>query len=611
MSIQPNFDNAKPADPSLPPIVLRFQGLHPNNLGRFDMHDHRTGGDLSHVDLEVSGLNEVLHCEPKWQETIKAEIAAAKRNNFLEREKALRKKGRRAERDALIVEGESDPWRRCNGGGPLREGILTVNKQWLGGTGQAEWDAAKVEQFKQAAMDFLRKHFPDGQLRYANAHHDEEAFHIHFVIAVWTEKVTANRGRQVLLQASTNPLLKNYEHAQDLAGEAFAPLNIARGERRAEVRRAAKAAGEEIPKKRRHIPPSEWRAAQQAVGYSNAKESIDEAKVQAKVMVDEGRVAGQIAIRKSRKRAIKEARRRNEAATRAVATAERQRQKEERSAELARQERAEAETAILSITGRAGNMMQAAEAAVVTLQQVKTEAVVEVEKLQGVKAEVEDAEASLATVRADVAHASTARDQVAVDLEAQGQALERLKASTEKEVKARNEASGQVQSLKEARDAEAQALNKGKRERKNVSVELADLVGKVAKAAEELSIAEAMMRALGDAIDILGTSVLHWMRAPKPSDERLAWGANAPKTKEERAEILARIRPAIPKLGIFAKAINSAVDSILLKERQVLAADAAYVLNLREAWEDDQQAELTRIKAEHSEPDTSSDGPER
>lgn len=611
MSIQPNFDNVQPVDQSLPPIVLRFQALHPNNLGRFEMHDHRTGGDLSHVDLEVSELNEVLHCEPKWQQTLKAEIAAAKRNNFLEREKALRKKGRKAERDALIAEGQSDPWRRCSGGGPLREGILTVNKQWLGGTGQAEWDAAKVEQFKQTAMDFLRKHFPDGQLRYANAHHDEEAFHIHFVIAVWTEKVTANRGRQVLLQASTNPLLKNYEHAQDLAGEAFAPLNIARGERRAEVRRAAKAAGEDIPKKRRHIPPSEWRAAQQAMGYSNAKESIVEAKVQAKVMADEGRVAGQMAIRKSRKRAIKEARRRNEVATRAVATAERQRQKEEQSAVVARQERTAAETALISIAGKAGNMMQAAEAAVVTLQQVKTETVVEVEKLQGVKAEIEDAEASLATVRADVAHASTARDQVAADLEAQGQALERSKASTEKEVKARNEASGQVQSLKEARDAEAQALNKDKRERKNVSVELADLVGKVAKAAEELSIAEAMMRALGDAIDMLGTSVLHWMRAPKPSDERLAWGANAPKTKEERGEILARIRPAFPKLGVLAKAINSAVDGILLRERQALASDAAYVLNLREAWEADEQAELTRITAEHSEPDTSSDGPDR
>lgn len=611
MSIQPNFDNVQPVEPSLPPIVLRFQGLHPNNLGRFEMHDHRTGGDLSHVDLEVSELNEVLHCEPKWQETLKAEIAAAKRNNFLEREKALRKKGRKAERDALIVEGQSDPWRQCSGGGPLREGILTVNKQWLGGTGQAEWDAAKVEQFKQTAMDFLWKHFPDGQLRYANAHHDEEAFHIHFVIAVWTEKVTANRGRQVLLQASTNPLLKNYEHAQDLAGEAFAPLNIARGERRAEVRRAAKAAGEDIPKKRRHIPPSEWRAAQQAMGYSNAKEAIVEAKVQAKVMADEGRVAGQMAIRKSRKRAIKEARRKNEAATRAVATAERERQKEERGAQAARRERAEAETALLSITGRAGNMIQAVEAAVVTLQQVKTETVVEVEKLQGVRAEVGDAEASLTRLLADVSAASTARDQVAENLRVQRQALDRFRAATDKEINSRNEVSGQIQSLKAARSAEEQALSKVKRERKNVSIELAGLVGKVAKAAEELSIAEAMMRALGDAIDMLGTSVLHWMRAPKPSDERLAWGANAPKTKEERAEILARIRPAIPKLGIFAKDINSAVDSIVLKERQVLAADAAYVLNLREAWEDDQQAELTRIKAEHSEPDTRSDGPER
>ncbi len=259
MSVHSKFDNPQPVNTPKPPIVLRLQGLHPDNLGRFDMHDHRNGGDLSHVDLDASELNEVLHCEPKWQETIKAEAASARRNNFRERMEALRKKGRKAEREALIVEGESDPWRRCSGG-PLREGILTVNKEWFGGTGQAEWDAEKVAAFKQTAMEFLLKHFPDGQLRYANAHHDEEAFHIHFVAVVWTEKVTANRGRQVLLQASLNPLLKNYEHAQDLAGEAFAPLGIARGERRAEARRVAKEAGEDVPQKRRHIPPSEWRA---------------------------------------------------------------------------------------------------------------------------------------------------------------------------------------------------------------------------------------------------------------------------------------------------------------------------------------------------------------
>lgn len=78
MSVHSKFDNPQPVSAPKPPIVLRFQGLHPDSLGCFDMHDHRTGGDLSHVDLEVSELNEVLHCEPKWQETIKAEVAAAK-----------------------------------------------------------------------------------------------------------------------------------------------------------------------------------------------------------------------------------------------------------------------------------------------------------------------------------------------------------------------------------------------------------------------------------------------------------------------------------------------------------------------------------------------------
>ncbi len=38
----------------------------------------------------------------------------------------------------------------------------------FGGTGQAEWDAEKVAAFKQTEMDFLLRHFPEGQLHYAN-----------------------------------------------------------------------------------------------------------------------------------------------------------------------------------------------------------------------------------------------------------------------------------------------------------------------------------------------------------------------------------------------------------------------------------------------------------
>lgn len=109
-------------------------------------------------------------------------------------------------------------------------------------------------------MDFLQENFPDGQLRYASGHADEEAFHIHFVVAVWREKVSKHSGRQLLLQASANPLIARYETAQDLAGEAFAPLGITRGERRAEAARAAKAAGQQLPEKRAHVPPSQWRA---------------------------------------------------------------------------------------------------------------------------------------------------------------------------------------------------------------------------------------------------------------------------------------------------------------------------------------------------------------
>ncbi|WP_158270838.1 hypothetical protein [Thalassorhabdomicrobium marinisediminis] len=46
--------------PAKVPIVLRFEGLHPRDLGRFDMRDRPNVGDLSHFDREASRLNEKL-----------------------------------------------------------------------------------------------------------------------------------------------------------------------------------------------------------------------------------------------------------------------------------------------------------------------------------------------------------------------------------------------------------------------------------------------------------------------------------------------------------------------------------------------------------------------
>ncbi|MFC5738822.1 plasmid recombination protein [Sinirhodobacter huangdaonensis] len=350
MSVQPTFADAEPVVVALQhPIVLRFQGLVPRNLWRFVMHDKRRGGDLSHVDPDLTRQNEVLLGDEDWVPRLRAEIAEAQRSNLEEHLAALRSKSRQKEADQVEERGLVDPWRACDHG-PLREGILTVNKLWFGGTAQGRWDPEKVDQFRARAMDFLQEHFPDGQLRYASGHVDEEAYHIHFVVAVWTEKQSANRGRQFLLQPSLNPLIARYESAQDIAGAAFADLGLARGEKRAEAIRKAKAAGEAVPKRRRHIPPSVHRKmelleahvkagrarrraevtaeavihtaqataatieqrAREIENRANVRAEISrlDAKADAAAIVDEAHALGAQVVRKSRKQALRDAQRR-------------------------------------------------------------------------------------------------------------------------------------------------------------------------------------------------------------------------------------------------------------------------------------------------------------
>ncbi|MDB6455205.1 hypothetical protein [Falsirhodobacter sp. 20TX0035] len=111
--------------PEPPPVVLRFDGLHPGDLGRVRMHDKRTGGDLSHVDPKKTGENRVEFGAAGWIETLRFEIARASRSNFENHIVALDKKSRKKEILAVKDAGLQDPWRRCKHG-PLREGILTV-----------------------------------------------------------------------------------------------------------------------------------------------------------------------------------------------------------------------------------------------------------------------------------------------------------------------------------------------------------------------------------------------------------------------------------------------------------------------------------------------------
>jgi len=331
MTVHPSFEKPQPVLLNAAPIVLRFKGLHPGDLGKFRMHDRRAGGNLAHVDRATSNRNRIEFGAPDWVSDLRLEIAQAQRSNLDQELKALRAKHRMKEASAREQRGHCDPWRHSKEG-PLREGILTVNKAWFGGTGIGAWDEARVEAFLAAALDFLKLHFPGGQLRFVGSHSDEEAFHLHFVVAIWHARQTANRGRQVTLQPSANPLIANYEHAQDLAGAHFARIGLERGERRAEARREASAAGQEPPAPRRHVPPSEWRKAEIRRGKERAAALEERAEVAAQSVIEGARSAASTALRKSRKRAIKEARRRKDAAERAAMRAEARRRVEEEAA---------------------------------------------------------------------------------------------------------------------------------------------------------------------------------------------------------------------------------------------------------------------------------------
>ena len=345
MSVHPRFDNPKPvARLETAPIVLRFASMFPRDLKRREMHDKRTGGDLSHIRMDLSHLNTQPVGGPDWIERLHGEIMAAMEHNFEEEIAARERKGRFLEAERLRERGPVDPWKSTRGG-PLREGIITVNKLWFGGTGHEHWDPDRVEAFKQRAMEFLLEHFPDGQLREVNIDEDEEALHIHFAVAVWVEKVSQNRGTQWLLQPSANPLLANYEYAQDLAGEAFVDLGIHRGERRAEAARHALAAGVEMPEPRRHVPPSQWRREQRRLALEDRDRIREAARAEAAATVVDGVALAKSAVKKSRKRSIADARARKAETDRQVASADRDRARAVAQAEVARRAKEEAEAA--------------------------------------------------------------------------------------------------------------------------------------------------------------------------------------------------------------------------------------------------------------------------
>ncbi|WP_099824091.1 plasmid recombination protein [Oceaniglobus indicus] len=243
------------------PVVLRFEGMNPSDIGGYEAHRYRKGGDLGHIDRNKPAPRR-LHGNSTWAQEAVAEIELMKVETFAAELEDLDRRNRRKDLAKRRIEGPRDPW-RASRHGPMRELILTANKEWFEQTesSDVEFSNAQEDRFEERAMEWLLENFGD-DLIHARADTDEQAYHIHAVIM---PRATAKKyGTECrVLQPSIHPLIKDYEAAQDSVGEWFSEIGLVRGERRKQAIRDALNDGRTPPINPRHVRPAEWRAKEE------------------------------------------------------------------------------------------------------------------------------------------------------------------------------------------------------------------------------------------------------------------------------------------------------------------------------------------------------------
>ncbi|WP_278921638.1 plasmid recombination protein [Pseudophaeobacter profundi] len=243
------------------PIVLRFAGMDPTDIGGYEAHRYRKNGDLGHIDRNKPEPRRLLGTKT-WAEEALAEINLIKMETFAAELTELDRRKRRKDLTKRRIEGPRDPW-RASRHGPLREVILTANKDWFEETEDNSqlFSTVREKQFEERAIAWLKENFGDDVI-HARADTDEQAYHIHAVIMPRATVHKYGVDCQVL-QPSVHPLIKDYEAAQDSVGKWFSDIGLVRGEARKQAIRDALNNGKAPPKKRRHVRPAEWRAQEE------------------------------------------------------------------------------------------------------------------------------------------------------------------------------------------------------------------------------------------------------------------------------------------------------------------------------------------------------------
>ena len=243
------------------PVVLRFEGMDPSDIGGYEAHRYRKGSDLGHIDRNMPRPRRLLGTET-WAAEARAEIELMKLEPFAAELADLDRRNRRKDIEKRRIEGPRDPWRTSRHG-PMRELILTANKEWFDHTGSSDviFSNAREQAFESRAVAWLLDTFGEDVI-HARADTDEQAYHIHAVIM---PRATVNKyGTECrVLQPSIHPLIKDYEAAQDSVGKWFSEIGLVRGEKRKQAIRDALNNGRKPPVNPRHVRPAEWRAKEE------------------------------------------------------------------------------------------------------------------------------------------------------------------------------------------------------------------------------------------------------------------------------------------------------------------------------------------------------------
>ncbi|WP_339764690.1 plasmid recombination protein [uncultured Sulfitobacter sp.] len=254
------------------PVVLRFEGIGPENIAGYEKHRKRVGGDTGHILEHPPAPNRRLIGSENWAVEALAEIAEIKAQNFAAELEALEQRKRKKDIQKRLAEGPHNPWRPTRHG-PMREVILTANKEWFDADPAAVFDEGvegnqRIANFERLSVAWLKEQFGDDVI-HARADLDEEAYHIHAVIMPRvcveikrTDKVTGDKkviATRQMLQPSKFDVIEDYELAQDSVGTWFSEIGLERGEKRKEAFRQAVSQGETPPPKRMHTKTRDWR----------------------------------------------------------------------------------------------------------------------------------------------------------------------------------------------------------------------------------------------------------------------------------------------------------------------------------------------------------------